>query len=72
MEFDFAILNRRIVEKFHDRRNFAAALGLPVEKLNKILDDQIHFTFSEIIKASELLDIPGDEIVNYFFTPKVR
>lgn len=72
MEFDFAALNRRIIERFNTRKAFAAALGLPMEKLNSILDDQVPFTFSEIIKAAELLHIPGDEIIKYFFTPKVR
>lgn len=72
MEFDFAMLNLRIADKFGGRKIFAAALDLPTEKLNEILDDQVPFTFSEIIKASELLNIPGDEIIKYFFTPKVR
>lgn len=72
MEFDFAALNQRIAERFDARETFAAALNLSIEKLNKILDDQIPFTFSEIIKAAELLEIPGDEIIKYFFTPKVR
>lgn len=72
MEFDFAALNRRIAEKFGTREAFAIGLGLSKEKLNKILGDQAPFTFSEIIKASELLGIPGDEIITYFFTPKVR
>lgn len=72
MEFDFAILEKRIAKVVGPRKAFAAALGLPVEKLNKILDGQVPFTFSEIIKATELLDIPGDEVIKYFFTPKVR
>ena len=72
MEFDFAALNRRIAERFETRGAFAVALGLPVEKLNRILDDQVHFTFSENINGSELLSIPSDEVIKYFFTPKVR
>lgn len=72
MEFDFSALNRRIIERFNTRKAFAAACGLPIESLNRILDGQVPFTFSEIIKASELLGIPGNEITKYFFTPKVR
>jgi hypothetical protein len=72
MEFDLTVLNRRITEKVGKREAFAAALSLTPRKLTKILDGQIPFTFSEIIKAAELLDIPGDEIIKYFFTPKVR
>lgn len=72
MEFDFAALNRRIVERFGTREALAAELSLSAEKLNKILGAQIPFTFSEIIKISKLLDIPGEEIISYFFTPKVR
>lgn len=72
MEFDFAELNQRIAERFDEREAFAAALHLHTQKLDKILDGQVPFTFSEIIQASKLLSIPGDEIIKYFFTPKVR
>ena len=72
MEFDFTMLNLRIAEKFSTRETFADALGLSKEKLSRILDDQIHFTFSEIVKSAELLSIAENEIIEYFFTPKVR
>lgn len=72
MEFDFAVLDRRIEKRFDTRQAFAAALDLSAEKFDRILNGQTSFTFSEIIKAAELLDIPGDEIITYFFTPKVR
>ena len=72
MEFDFTALNKRIATSFGKHEPFAIALGLSAEKLNKILSNQIAFTFSELIKAAKLLDIPEGEIIKYFFTPKVR
>lgn len=72
MDFDFTKLRWRIVERFRTQEDFAYAAELPPEYLAALLNNRLPFSTTDIVKASNLLDIPGKEIDTYFFTPKVR
>lgn len=74
MEFDYSKLRGRIVERFGSCVNFCNVANISRSALSARLKNQIPFRSEEIYKFSspELLDIPGNEIVDYFFTPLVR
>lgn len=74
MAFDFSKLRGRIVEKFGTCAAFAEAVGLPRSALSDRLHNRVMIDSDEIIQWSrpEILDIPAEEIHNFFLTPKVR
>lgn len=72
MPIDYSKLIGRIIEKFGTRTAFADAMGLKLEALSRRLSNKARWQTEEYIKASELLDIPPEEIYAYFFTPKLR
>lgn len=65
-------LKGRIVEKFGTQGKFAKAMGMSERTISLKLDNQVDWKQSEIVKACELLEIPKEEIVDYFFTLKVQ
>lgn len=65
-------LKGRIIEKFGTQGSFAKAMGMSERTLSLKLDNQVDWKQSEIVKACELLEIPKEEIVDYFFTLKVQ
>jgi DNA-binding XRE family transcriptional regulator len=69
--FDYQKLKGRIVEKKEKQENLANEIGITKTTLNYKLNNKIAFKQSEIIVLSNLLDIPRDEIIEYFFTLKV-
>lgn len=72
--FDLSRLNGRVVEKFGNREKFADALGRSRSTVYSRLRGETAFRADEIhqIIAPDCLDIPADEISDYFFTPLVR
>lgn len=72
MHIDYSKLIGRIIEKFGTRTAFADAMGLKLGALSSRLSNKARWQTEEYIKASELLDIPPEEIYAYFFTPKLR
>lgn len=65
-------LKGRIIEKFGTQGNFAKAMKMSERTLSLKLDNQVDWKQSEIVKACELLEIPKEEIADYFFTLKVQ
>ena len=65
-------LKGRIIEKFGTQGNFAKAIGVSERTLSLKLDYQVDWKQYEIGKACELLEIPKEEIADYFFTLKVQ
>jgi hypothetical protein len=47
-------------------------MGIAASNLSARLNGKIHWGADEIKAASDLLRIPDEEMVAYFFTPKVR
>lgn len=70
--FDFGLLCGRIVERFGTRKNFADAAGIGLNTLSSRLNNKSSFSPDEVVRFSQpdLLDIPGERIHLYFFTPK--
>lgn len=73
MGFDFSKLNGRIAEKFGKHKALADFIGMAPSALSNRLSGKVQFRPDEIVAicAPECLDIPGEEIGVYFFTPKV-
>lgn len=71
-EFDYSKLKGRIKEICDTQLNFANRLGISTQVLSKRLQNQVQFDSSEIKKIVEILNIPKEEITEYFFTEKVE
>ena len=71
MAFHYNKLRGRIVEKFGSQSNFADIFGVSENTMSLKLNNKVRFTSDDIIKATELLDIPPEEVGIYFFTQKV-
>ena len=67
MCFDYSKLKGRIIEMYGNQGAFAVALGVSKNTLSKKMQNKIRFTSSDIIKITEMLNIPKEEIGNYFF-----
>lgn len=72
MAFDYSSLSGRIVEKYGTQYNFALAIGLSERSLSLKLNNKVPWKNTEIVKASELLEIEASEIPKFFFKPKVQ
>lgn len=71
-EFDYSKLKGRIVEKCDTQNNFSIKLGMSPQVLNKRLQNEVQFNSSEILRIAEILEIPKEDITDYFFTEKVE
>lgn len=72
MEFEYGKLCGKIKEVFVTQECFADELGIGRECLEKRLDNDSEFSRLEIFKACKLLNIPMEDIKEYFFTLKVQ
>lgn len=70
MNFDHSKLLGRIIEKFGSQRALATHIGWTESKLSARLNNSVQFDAEEIVLlcSPEVLDIPEEEIVAYFFT----
>ena len=66
----YAKLRGRIVEKFGSQSAFAAAMGWREALMSAKLNNKSEWSFSEVMKACELLGIPQSEAHLYFFCAK--
>ena len=67
----YSKLKGRIVEKFGSQSAFAAAMGWYEARLSAKLNNKSQWTFNEVVKACELLEIPLNEAHLYFFALRV-
>lgn len=74
MQFDFSKLRGRIKEKVGSEANFAKKIGISSASLSAKFNNRTDFSTGEISRAAEkdVLDIPKDEIGNYFFIKKLE
>lgn len=72
MKFDFSKLKGRIIEKYETQGNFAGAMGWSERTMSLKMTGEVPWSQQDIIRATELLDIPVEEIHAYFFTIKVQ
>lgn len=68
IRFDSSKLRGRIVEKLGTIQEFAKQMGLSQPTIIEKLKGCVDFKVSEIVKACEILEIPSDEIKDYFFS----
>ena len=71
VEYVYAKLRGRIVEKFGSVQGFADQIGVAVQTICSKLTNKLSVTRSDIILWSEVLGIEIKDIGIYFFTPKV-
>ena len=72
MGFNYSKLRGKIREKFGTQEKFAKELGISSVSLSAKLNNRVEFTQLEIDKICELLEIPKEQIPEYFFTIKVK
>ena len=60
-------LRIRILEYYDTQRNFAEALGISQNLLTYRLQGRTQFRPKEIYKVCQMLEIPQEEIADYFF-----
>lgn len=74
MIFDFSKLRGRIKEKIGSESAFADKIEISQASLSSKFNNKSDFSASEIIRASDkdVLDIPINEIGEYFFTKKLE
>lgn len=64
---DYSKLRGRIKEKFDTLGAFANALGIDRVSLSQRLNHHLCFSQMEMLRASELLEFPVEEIPEFFF-----
>ena len=67
---DYSKLKGRIVEIFGSQKYLAAKANLSERSLSLKLNNERYFTQPEIILIAELLNIPYENINDYFFCIK--
>jgi len=72
MAYDYSKLLGRITEKYGSQANFSGAMGISERSLSLKLNGRVGFKQAEIAKACKLLELPGADIPEYFFTLKVQ
>lgn len=71
-EYDYSDLRIRITEKFGTMTKFAEAMGCTKGAISQKLTNRVEWSQGDILKASELLDIPADQIAEFFIKLKFR
>ena len=71
MEFNYSQLRGKIVSQYGTYKAFCEALGMNPANFSKKLVHGV-FNAAEIVKISELLSIPQEEIGSYFFDCEVK
>lgn len=66
-EFSCNKLVGRIIEKYKTRENFAAKVPMSIPTLINKLNGTVDLKRKEIFRFCELLDIPLDQIPNFFY-----
>ena len=72
MIYDYSKLKGTIVEKYGTQSNFATVIGLSERTLSNKLNSKKPFKQPEISFICSLMDIPDEEIPQYFFAKKVQ
>ena len=69
--FDYSKLKGRMKEKEISQEDLAARIGKNKSTISLKFNNQGQFTQEEIVNISETLEIPVQQISEYFFTKKV-
>lgn len=71
-EMDYAQLRERIKDCGYTQKKCAEEIGISESQLNRKLAGEYVFRQDEITKLCDVLQIDGEEIGRYFFSPKLR
>ena len=71
MAFDYSKLKGRIVEYYGTQSNFSQEFGISNNMFSQKMNNKVRFSTDDIIRISDMLEIPEQEIGLYFFTTKV-
>ena len=71
MIFDYRKLRGKIVEVYGSQTAFVKAFGVSENTFSMKVNNKVRFSANDIIKICRMLDIPKNEIGEYFFTLKV-
>mgnify|MGYP000807693300 CR=1 FL=1 len=71
MAFDYSKLKGRITEKFGSQTAFTKKFGVSENTFSQKMNNKVRFTTDDIIKISDMLEIPKEKIGDYFFIKKV-
>ena len=72
MAFNYDKLKGRIIEVFGSQYRFAEEMGWSERTLSLKMNSKRSWKQTDICKAISLLKIDENEILAYFFTPKVQ
>ena len=72
MSFNYSKLLGKITEEYGTQYNFAMALGLSERSLSLKLNNKVRWKDTDIKKSCELLNIPVEEVGQYFFNLQVK
>lgn len=67
MDFKYAKLRGRIIEKFGTNGNFSVALGISQNSLSLKLNNKTNFSQKDIVEWCDLLDIDLKDVGDYFY-----
>ena len=70
--FDYSKLRGRIREICKTQEIYAEKIGISYVSLSKRLNNQLEFSSSEIYNSCDVLEIPVNQIPDYFFTLEVQ
>lgn len=70
MKFNYSKLKGRITEMFGTQKAFCEQMEMNEPVLSHKLRNSRKWTQEDILKATEVLAIPQEEIAAYFFTPE--
>ena len=71
MTFNYSKLKGRIIEKYGSQMAFTKAFGVSENTFSLKMNNRVRFSTDDIMLITKLLDIPENEIGDYFFAPKV-
>ena len=70
--YDYSKLKGRIREKIGSQREYARLLNISNASASAKLNSTVAFSITEMDKSLKILDIPVEQIYDYFFTKKVE
>ena len=68
MTMNYSYLKAKIIENGKTQGDFAADLGITQQELSRKINDKSQFSTAQILKAKEILNLSGEDIVRCFFT----
>lgn len=71
LKFDYSKLKGKIIEKYGNQGKFAKALGVTNSRLSRFLHNKSDLNLYIIRQAISLLQIPENQIGDYFFSYSV-